>query len=615
MRGKFFGGALAAGLAALALPAGAAAGVHAKVTTYPVGDGTSFPAQIAAGDFDADGIVDLVDAGISTGGADWSVLFGEGLGAFAPALTEAAPPRPEGVAVADFDGDGASDFVVPADGSAGGVTVLLSNGDGTFTAQPFIALPGQANAVATGDYNGDGDADIAVSVLQSVFVITGAGNGTFNAPLGPFATGSGAGIGRMASGDFDGNGRDDVVVSPSTPAGQSSTIGTMLSNADGTLNPPVATAVTTTPVDPRVGDFNEDGRSDVVVTFAFANAASVMLAAADGSLGAPVNLATPGTGTAAVGDADHDGHEDIVVAGGSPNAISLFRGAGDGSFGPRIAIPTSIGATTALAADVNGDGFADLELGGGGGVGARGVVAVAVNAPSAQPSPASLGFATTAVGATSPAQTVSVSNDGLPPLHISGIALGGADAGDFRVLTNSCAGRTLAAGASCSVTAAMAPGAGGTRTGALAVQSDSAEGTLSVPLAGTGLAPPPVTKPVDHTAPTVRIVVARQHLRTVIRRGLRATVGCSEACTADVRLTLARTDARRLHLPSRTPLLVAHRTVRLKQAGWTTATLRLRRRAARALRSARRATFTLRIAARDAAGNARIASRTVRVGR
>jgi hypothetical protein len=513
------------------------------------------------------------------------------------------------VAVADFDEDGASDFVLPADATPGSVTVVLSNADGTFAPQTSIPFTNQVNAVATGDFNGDGHADIALLALQSAFVITGVGNGTFNAPLGPFSTGSPGGIGRMAAGDFDGNGRDDIVVTPSTLVNNGPTVGTMLSNADGTLAAPVATLLPAGPIDPRVGDFNEDGRSDVLLTYAFFNAGSVLLAAADGSLGAPANLATPNSPTTvAVGDADHDGHADALVAGTAPNAVSVFRGTGTGAFAPRITLATGVAVSSALAADVNGDGFADLEFGS---FGALGALFVAINAPSALPSAATLAFPATTVGATSAARTVSISNDGLPPLHISGVGLGGANAGEFRVPADGCTGLTLPAGASCAVTVAMVPAAGGARGGALVVSSDSAEGLLSIPLGGNGVAPaPPTAKPVDRTAPTLGIAFRAQRLRTVLRHGLRTTIGCSEACTTDIRLTLPRTTARRLHLTSR---LAAHRTVRFAAAGRKVVTLQLTRKTIRALRRVVRVTFTLRVTARDTAGNRRVGSRTVRL--
>jgi hypothetical protein len=600
--------AIAAAVVALALPTAASAGVHATTTTYPVGDGTS-PSQIATGDFDGDGRMDLVTAGVGAGGSDFSILRGLGGGTFATAAIFDASPRPEGVAVADFDENGVSDIVLPADAPPGSVTILLSNVDGLFDATD-IGFADPATAVATGDFDDDTHSDVAVATPGNVWVILGGGDGTFGGPLGPFPTGGG-GSGRIATGDFDGNGRDDIVATPGAPVGSASSIATMLSNADGTLAAAVPTAVTAVPLDPRGADFDGDGRSDVVVTYASVDAVGVLRGAAGGTLGAPLDLAAS-RGTAAVADANHDGAQDIAVAGTS-GAVSIFLGRGDGTFLPRAALSAPGSFSTALGADLDSDGFGDLALGHL----TPGAVVVARNAPSAVPSAASLTFAGTRVGAAAPAQTVSLTNDGLPPLAISGASLGGADPRDFRVLADGCSGRAIPGGATCAVTVAMAPTATGARSADLALASTSAEGTVHVALAGAGLGAGGggARVPPDVSAPVVGLTVRARRLRVVLRRGLRVTLSCSEACTADARLVLSRTLARRFHLPARAPLVVARRTVRLAKAGRTTVTLRLTRRAVRALRNVRRLTLTLRVSARDAAGNARVRTRPVTLRR
>ena len=65
-------------------------------------------------------------------------------------------------------------------------------------------------------------------------------------------------------------------------------------------------------------------------------------------------------------------------------------------------------------------------------------------APVAALSPASLSFASQLVVSTSAAQTLTLSNSGTASLTISGIALSGANAGDF-AQTNTC-GTSLDAG-------------------------------------------------------------------------------------------------------------------------------------------------------------------------
>jgi len=598
---------MAATVLALACPAGARAGVHTLATIHPVGGGTTSPSQLATGDFDGNGVTDLVASGIATGGGDVTILPGGGNGTFGPARVFPAGARPEGVAVADFDEDGFSDVVLPAGTAPFSVTVLLDSGNGTigFSATT-IPLPASAVAVAvaTGDFDGDGHSDVAVGEQGgAVAVILGAGDGTFDPPLGPFGTG-GSGVGRIATGDFDGDGRDDIVATPGAPSAGAPTVATLLSNANGTFAAPVARAVPGTPVDPRVADLNGDGRSDVVVTSPSADAASVLLGAPGGNLGAPASLPVARGGTTAVGDANADGHPDVVVAG-NPTGLSVFFGRGDGTFGAGVPVPSAGAVSTALAGDLDGDGFADLALGQSG----AGRVIVGRNAPSALPDTGSLVLPAAGIGATSETRGVSIANDGQPPLHITGAGLGGANPGEFVIVGDGCSGLTLAAGARCTVTVAMRPGAAGARSADLAIASDSAEGVAHVALAGTGVASPPVIG--DVTAPLVGVTVRAQRLRTVLRHGLRATVSCTEPCTADLRLLLSRALARRYGLARRTAPTVAHRTVRLLRPGRLPLRLHLTRRAARALRNAPRITFTLRTSARDDAGNTRLRTTSV----
>ena len=139
----------------------------------------------------------------------------------------------------------------------------------------------------------------------------------------------------------------------------------------------------------------------------------------------------------------------------------------------------------------------------------------------------------------------------------------------------------------------------GPRGNATAVSNRSGRFDLAYPATG------------DVTAPLVGVTVRAQRLRTVLRHGLRATVSCTEPCTADVRLVLSRALARRYGLARRSAPTVAHRTVRLLRPGRLPLRLHLTRRAARALRNAQRITFTLRTSARDAAGNTRLRTTSV----
>jgi hypothetical protein len=97
-------------------------------------------------------------------------------------------------------------------------------------------------------------------------------------------------------------------------------------------------------------------------------------------------------------------------------------------------------------------------------------------------SPSSLTFGSTTVGATSAAQTVTLTNSGSAAATVSSIAAGG----DFGQ-TNGC-GSSIAAGASCTVSVTFHPSGAGTRTGSLSVTSSATNSPTSVSLSGTGAA-------------------------------------------------------------------------------------------------------------------------------
>ncbi|MBY8881912.1 choice-of-anchor D domain-containing protein [Actinacidiphila acidipaludis] len=98
--------------------------------------------------------------------------------------------------------------------------------------------------------------------------------------------------------------------------------------------------------------------------------------------------------------------------------------------------------------------------------------------------PSALNFGSVATGATSPAQTVTVSNPTGSAASVSSIAA----TGDF-AQTNTC-GSSIAANGSCSVSVTFKPTATGSRTGTLTVNAGGTTSTVS--LSGTGTAPGPV---------------------------------------------------------------------------------------------------------------------------
>lgn len=108
----------------------------------------------------------------------------------------------------------------------------------------------------------------------------------------------------------------------------------------------------------------------------------------------------------------------------------------------------------------------------------------ATGGPAVSLSPGSLSLPAELMGATSTAQSVTISNTGSSSLTMSSIKLTGADASDFAE-TNTC-GSSLAAGAKCTASITFTPSAGGTRSADLTITDNAAGGSQKVALSGTG---------------------------------------------------------------------------------------------------------------------------------
>jgi sugar lactone lactonase YvrE len=101
--------------------------------------------------------------------------------------------------------------------------------------------------------------------------------------------------------------------------------------------------------------------------------------------------------------------------------------------------------------------------------------------------PAALSFSSQAEGTTSAAQIVTLTNSGLVPLTISGIAIAGTNAGDY-AQTNTC-GSSLGAGASCAINVTFTPSETGSSTAALTIADNAPGSPQSVPVSGTAQVP------------------------------------------------------------------------------------------------------------------------------
>ena len=126
-------------------------------------------------------------------------------------------------------------------------------------------------------------------------------------------------------------------------------------------------------------------------------------------------------------------------------------------------------------------------------------------------------------------------------------------------------------------------------------------------------APAPAPAPVaDITAPSLSLAIRRrQRLRSVLLRGLRARATCSEGCRLSARVLVGARTARRLRLTRTLRAVTVGRASHSLTTAGATLRIRLSAHAKRRLRGVRRLRVTIRVVARDAAGNARGLSRTI----
>ncbi|MBC7977153.1 MAG: VCBS repeat-containing protein [Myxococcales bacterium] len=309
--------------------------------TYPAGNK---PYSLATVDIDGDGDIDLLSAE-EINSQLW-VLSNDGTGSFQNVAMLSTGTFPTGSGVGDFNGDGVPD-VVTADYRGDSISVFANVGG---TLSPRVAYPtvagGETSNVALGDLNGDGNLDVAATNQSraSVSLFFGAVDGTFgpavDIPVG--LTGASHPY-SAAIADFNGDGRNDLAIADT----QSLTIIVRLGNGDGTLQPEVAYPTRGSgDLSVITDDVNGDGRPDLICANRQSNNVSVLLGRGDGTFRRPVlstTRAETGPYTVATADFNNDGVLDLVTGNYKtemPAAISnssVLLGIGNGNFeAPRV---------------------------------------------------------------------------------------------------------------------------------------------------------------------------------------------------------------------------------------------------------------------------------------
>ena len=154
-----------------------------------------------------DGLPDLA----ANGGLELIILQGDGTGSFEVVHSYPLPGNGEGIVTADFDRDNRLDVAV-SENNGFPTVVFLGNGDGSFTAGAQVQTPTD-RGIATADFDGDHNLDLAVPAYSSASVVIalGRGNGIFRRGRLFHLTGHASAPIDAAVGDFNADGRQDLV--------------------------------------------------------------------------------------------------------------------------------------------------------------------------------------------------------------------------------------------------------------------------------------------------------------------------------------------------------------------------------------------------------------------
>ncbi|HEY4098954.1 MAG TPA: VCBS repeat-containing protein [Baekduia sp.] len=298
---------------------------------------------------------------LAAGSAQATVNLDHGVRVNLPGMTGAGP-----VAIADFDGDGYRDVVV---GGTDSLEVLLHQSDGSYQVNAYSGLPAIKDLVV-GNFDGDAIPDVAALLSNGNVDVFAGQHGVDHQPLRPAplavaTTGyTGGDVQRIAAGDIDGDGVDDLVAS----GAQRDTITTLTNGGDGTsftASAPIADTADTWPTGIALADLNGDGKLDVVTANAGntqRNVSVYLNAGGSTPYSAHTETATSVNGPGyeiATGDFVGDAATDVVIT--SFNAgFSVLEGDGTGALAAGRAATNGATNQGLAIADFDGDGTTDF---------------------------------------------------------------------------------------------------------------------------------------------------------------------------------------------------------------------------------------------------------------
>ncbi|MBI5850197.1 MAG: VCBS repeat-containing protein [Planctomycetes bacterium] len=328
------------------------------------------PYGLRLADLDGDAIPDL--AAVLLDRHALAVFRGLG-GAFALQPTELPVSGSATTPLAtDLDGDGARDLIVPAH-NAPVVNLFRGRSSGGLAGGRFHQVPGIASPVTVdaGDFDGDGRDDVVTAGFTDTLVVLSIGRKVGeDLQLVPLAT---IDLGRLVqnvhAADVDRDGRMDLVIPveggvkilANRSTGLVTAFETIPARADDVLAPGAG------PFEVVVGDVDGDHLRDLVIAYHVDSKLTLLRGrSAPFTFASPLDAAVPGRSFGlALGDFDGDGLFEIATSRLEQATVTILEPTAAGLV-PSIDIPVGPGPNFLRAGDFDADGATDLVVSGGG---------------------------------------------------------------------------------------------------------------------------------------------------------------------------------------------------------------------------------------------------------
>ena len=322
----------------------------------------SIPICVTAADLNGDGKVDLVSANLDD--ASLTVLTNDGNGTFILSATLAVGSYPNSVVAVDVNQDGKLDLVC-ANGGDNTLSVLTNNGNGIFGSNATYTVGNGAGPIAAADVNGDGKMDLICPNFDdnTLTVLTNNGNGMF-------AVSSTDAVGRfpdfVVATDVNGDGKVDLI----SANWGANTLTVLTNNGFGTFGSNATYHVGSFPVSLAAADINGDGKMDLICANSDDDTLTVLTNSGNGVFVLASAISTgvanvdfgPQSVTAA--DVNGDGKADLIFVDFSdfytPGILTVLTNDGTGAFTISSSPDVGAGPDWVVVADVNEDGMPDL---------------------------------------------------------------------------------------------------------------------------------------------------------------------------------------------------------------------------------------------------------------